>query len=166
MLIKIIFLFICSSFNFIALFIYVIMNIWNMKLTGFRSQCIILSRCNILRHWRREKANLRIKAILNPWKLFFLINSYKFILKRKKYTHNYTVNYKAAHLCKTEKASINSSSYCLWTINRTLLRAAFSFEIIWLKEVPSFLTINQFHVLSSQTNLIYNAQKFWIIFPI
>lgn len=77
-----------------------------------RSQCIILSRCNILRHWRREKANLRIKAILNPWKLFFLINSYKFILKRKKYTHNYTVNYKAAHLCKTEKASTHRAIVC------------------------------------------------------
>lgn len=110
--VQIIFLFICSSFNFIALFIYVIMNILNMKLTGFRSQCIILSRCNILRHWRREKANLRIKAILNPWKLFFLINSYKFILKRKKYTHNYTVNYKAAHLCKTEKASTHRAIVC------------------------------------------------------
>lgn len=112
LLIQIIFLFICSSFNFIALFIYVIMNILNMKLTGFRSQCIILSRCNILRHWRREKANLRIKAILNPWKLFFLINSYKFILKRKKYTHNYTVNYKAASLCKTEKASTHQAIVC------------------------------------------------------
>lgn len=52
------------------------------KHTGFRSQWMIRSRCNILRHCRREKANLRIKAMLNPWKLFFLINSYRFILKR------------------------------------------------------------------------------------
>ena len=38
------------------------------------------SRCSMRRVCSREKAKRRISATLKPWKLFFLINSYRFML--------------------------------------------------------------------------------------
>lgn len=48
--------------------------------TGLRSQWIIFSLCSICRHLRRAWANRRMRARLKPWKLFFLMSSYKFTL--------------------------------------------------------------------------------------
>ena len=44
---------------------------------------MIFSRCRTFRHCSSEKAKRRISAIVKPWKLFFLISSYRFMLKHR-----------------------------------------------------------------------------------
>lgn len=51
--------------------------------TGLRSQWIIFSLWSICRHRRRACVKRRMRAILKPWKLFFLMSSYKLTLKKE-----------------------------------------------------------------------------------
>lgn len=53
----------------------------NEACTGLRSQWMIFSLCSICRHRRRAWVKRRMRARLKPWKLFFLMSSYKFTLK-------------------------------------------------------------------------------------
>lgn len=62
----------------------------NRTCTGLRSQWMIFSLCSICRHRRRAWVNRRMRARLKPWKLFFLMSSYKFTLKKQ--THGLFLN--------------------------------------------------------------------------
>jgi hypothetical protein len=44
-----------------------VLNDLNLKLTGFKSQCIIFSLYNNRKQCTNECANLRIKFTLKPW---------------------------------------------------------------------------------------------------
>lgn len=74
-------------------------------LTGLRSQWIIFSLYRIFKHCSNEYPNLLINEILNPWKLFFLMSSYKFILyESQQLQMNH--NKKSTHTQHSWKASV------------------------------------------------------------
>ena len=56
----------------------IIVNDWR---TGLRSQWMIFSFQMTFKHCSSEYAKRRMRAILKPWKLFFLISSYRFMLQ-------------------------------------------------------------------------------------
>lgn len=78
--------------------------------TGLRSQWIIFSLCSICRHRRRAWVNRRMRARLKPWKLFFLMSSYKFTLKKEKIVQLFLMCYKKVVLV------INTVSLSNWSL--------------------------------------------------
>ena len=80
-------------------------------LTGLRSQWIIFSRWSTFRHCSREKAKRRMSAIVKPWKLFFLISSYRFMLQHQNH-HNQFVR---VHIATPESSQSGRTGLCCKT---------------------------------------------------
>ena len=117
-----------NGLYFCVFFHELIKQLLSIILTGFKSQWIILSRCNNFRHCRSEKANLLIKAILKPWKLFFLISSYKFILKKKQTKKTFLIIY-LLKIMSSIKINKKSGQFTSRRVDKNI---SFFFHIVFL----------------------------------
>ena len=79
--------------------------------SGFISQWIILFLYRVSRHCRRLCANFLTSCSENPWNLFFLINSYKFIDKSSNVIQVWLLKRETRH--ESLEETINDNTNCV-----------------------------------------------------